>query len=128
MKKLQQTKFNEEGNCFTTCIASILETEIEKIPSKIESEDWWSYESRLNIFLKDNYDVFLLFVEFPEGAEFIDNNYENSLYIACGKAKRGFEHAVIYEGNSMIHDPHPDNSGIESINYAYIFLKSFKSF
>ena len=126
MKKLLQTKFNENGNCFNTCIASILETEIEEIPSKIESEDWWSYIDRLNVFLKDNYYVFLLYAEYPDWAEYIADNYEDSIYIACGKAKRGFEHAVIYKGNSMIHDPHPDNSGIESISYAYIFLKSFK--
>lgn len=42
MRPVAQTTFGSPGgNCFSACVASILEFEIEEVPYFMEPEDWW---------------------------------------------------------------------------------------
>ncbi len=98
------------GDCFSACIASILEVPLEKIPN----------------------------FHFPKGSDFEDNvqewcktqsfalvsisNIEDDLLadcwiIATGKSPRGDEdwhrHAVVWRNGKVVHDPNPDRVGLE---------------
>lgn len=50
MKPVMQTKFGEEGNCWTACLASILELDIAYVPDFVniyqDSEMRWFYEAQ----------------------------------------------------------------------------------
>jgi hypothetical protein len=91
------------GNCFTACMASILEMPIEELPH-YQSENWcdlWDqwlapFNLRLFFFIYDPR------VEMP-----------NCYSILSGTSPRGdWLHAVVCFGNEIVHDPHPDKTGV----------------
>jgi hypothetical protein len=127
MISVKQTKFGDEGNCFAACVATLLECDINCVPFLGKDEDWNNYEEKLNIFLKESYQILISWDEYDTEiySDFINSRLENTYYIVSGKAARGFEHAVIYKNGMLAHDPHPDNTGIENISHIYWFYHLF---
>lgn len=127
MIPIKQTKFGEEGNCFAACIASLLECDIDSVPFLGKDEDWNEYSERLNDFLKESHQILFSWDEYdPEIiTDFTITGLKNTYYILSGKAARGYEHAVIYKNGILAHDPHPDNTGITTINHIYWFYHLF---
>jgi hypothetical protein len=127
MIPIKQTKFGDEGNCFAACIASLLECDINCVPFLGKDENWDEYNARLNVFLKENHQIIFYSGEYVSEnySDFVNLDLRDSYYIVSGKAARGFEHAVIYKNSILVHDPHPDNSGIENINEIYWFCHLF---
>ena len=91
------------GNCFASCVASILELSLEQVPplrgptQDADLDAWlrrygWRTETTLN----------------P------GDWYPDGLYIANGTSPRSPErnHAVVAFGGRLFWDPHPDRSGI----------------
>ena len=101
MKPVMQTKFGEEGNCFSACVASMLELETDEVPIFYQTSpaSWWIDFTN---WLKD-YGYFPIH----------DSRHHvyPIFHIASGTAKRGFEHAVIYKGDKLAHDPYPGGKG-----------------
>ncbi|MBC5772785.1 hypothetical protein H8S95_01810 [Pontibacter sp. KCTC 32443] len=123
MIKVYQTKFNDEGNCFAACVASVLKCNIEDLPHLGVDEDWEEYEQRLNDYLRENYSTVLTHVSYDDWRDFINLYLRDSYCIVSGQSNRGYEHAVIYKNELLVHDPHPSNSGIEEIKSAYVFFR-----
>ena len=122
MKKIDQTIFGDKkGNCFSTCVACIIEKNIDEIPNFcVEYEDWYrETEKWLDsngysiVYIKNN-------CKFPNIV--LPLNYP---IIVSGTSPRGnFGHSVIYLNEKLYHDPHPDRSGLKDINdYIIIFKK-----
>jgi hypothetical protein len=42
--------------------------------------------------------------------------------IASGPGPRGLLHSVVYRGTELAHDPHPDNKGLQSVDFWIIFV------
>jgi len=60
------------------------------------------------------------FIDLNEIADFLEQNPDR-LYFAIGPSPRKYRHVVIYRNGDMIHDPHPDNSGLTNIeSYSYL--------
>lgn len=106
MKPVFQTKFNEDGNCWAACIASIFELDINKIPNFYkEYQSLWFYEFTKWLseighypFLIYHKNIHKTVYDFPP----------NTHYIASGQSPRGnFDHAVVAFGGELIHDPYP---------------------
>jgi len=97
------------GNCLQAAVASLLDVDIEEVPHFALNADWdkqlkdWLLNRRLAWFK-----VGLL--EVPD-----------MLCILAGTSPRGIKHVVIGRGTHTIHDPHPDRSGLKSIDSAWIF-------
>lgn len=117
MKPIKQTKLhdppNQHGNCLRACYASVLEIPIDSIPEfeEMDEKSWWPAE------LKWANTLGLQLICF-------DGEYHfEGYYFLAGKSPRGdFNHIVVYENGQMVHDPHPDGTGIESVDNTYIFL------
>ena len=114
MIKVNQTIFTVPGgNCFSACVASLLELSLDQVPYFMGYEDWFSE------FLKwlDQYGYWAIPIP-------ITNNWKpNGYCILSGKSPRGnFDHSVIADGLTMIHDPHPSQQGIETIVDAIILI------
>lgn len=45
------------------------------------------------------------------------------IYTATGPSSRGVIHIVVYKDGQMIHDPHPSNEGLVSVNYYNVYKK-----
>jgi hypothetical protein len=127
LKPVFQTKFNNEGNCFAACVASLLECDINNVPFLYEQETWEKYEFRLNEFLKLEFKLFLITDEYDmeKYQYFLENDLKDSYSIVSGDAERGFFHAVIYKNGNLAHDPHPQGKGLINTKYMYLFFKFF---
>lgn len=110
------------GNCFAAVIASIMEIEVEEviqIQEHYENPDWpillWNWlennkydyyaDNRFGLFHKPN----------PTNIDIkIMSELQDEFYLVSGRSPRDpkINHIVIYQNGNMVHDPHPDNSGI----------------
>ena len=116
MKVIDQTIFGSpNGNCFQACVASVLELSLEKVPHfcneanpkwLIELEEWLRPLGLAPLMVQG------------KGCPTLDNVYS----LAGGPAQRGNKHEVVYFGNTMIHDPHPDRSGLEKVEDFIFFV------
>lgn len=114
MTPVDQTKFGTPwGNCHAACVASILGLRLDQVPSVCHLDDWFL---RLQLWLGRHGMGHIMFTN--PGGKFSDDPSMRALYkdhflIAGGMAARGFMHSVVYRGlTDMVHDPHPDRTGI----------------
>ena len=107
MIPVDQTTFGEDnGNCYSACIASILELDIKDVPTFCKHSDWMH---KANRFVLDHGFALIMF------SPVIDEAKDIPAYsVVGGKTKRGCMHAVVYLDGEMVHDPHPDKAGIET--------------
>ena len=113
MIPIKQTILHTEttkGNCLQAAIASILELSLNEVPI-FEGDDWY-----------------LLLMNWLESfkIELVRWDYEVSfkgLYLVVGQSPRGdFKHIVVYENGKLVHDPHPDGTGLKTIESAWLLL------
>lgn len=112
-------EFMARGNCLQAALASIFEMDLEDVPHFVGmAEDvWWT--------------------EFWKwlGERNIELHYEriaspggwlplNVPYLLTGPSPRGeFSHVVVARDHEVIHDPHPDGTGLaDGWRGAYYFL------
>jgi hypothetical protein len=128
MIPIDQTKVGPvEGNCWAACIASILELPIEEVPNFVveyegeylkKTEEWINGLVKTRLWLK-GHELGLVTVHCgnsPLGC--IGTTY----WIGVGKSPRGPDHAVVYHGEDLVHDPHPDKTGLEGIPWSGSFF------
>lgn len=107
MKPCLQTSFGDkQGNCFSACIASLLELAIEDVPNFCVDygEDDWQNEAEKWLGKRG---LALVSVQINEEVPAWD-----FYWMAGGKSGRGIYHAVIYRAGELVHDPHPSGCGI----------------
>ena len=105
MKPVMQTVMGNNGNCYSACLASILEISIDEVPNFTEADDFWT---AVRTWLRERgWGVI--------GAAFNDIFTPDDLdgyQIVCGESPRGLKHATVWLNGKMVHDPHPDRNGI----------------
>ncbi len=116
MKPVRQTLFSpikgdpeSTGNCFAACVASILELPLEEVPNFCALDTWFKdFEKWLN-----DRGLTRLYIQYPT-KETLRWSTGKSHYISTGKSPRGdWLHCTVWCNNEMVHDPHPDDTGIE---------------
>lgn len=145
MKPVKQTRLvteDQQGNCYPAVIASILEMECEEVFQVQEHYDGY-WKEPLDIWLEErgyeiteaddfkvwHHDLWLhRFFETdgknPDGlpaeqwGEIMRDELEDQYYFVSGISPRDPEiaHIVIYKNGVMVHDPHPDNTGILTLD------------
>ncbi len=126
VSRIMQTKFGKAGNCWQAAIASLLGLVLEDVPdfvherypvSKNEGETRWEYEDgiRLNPFHWQDTQAWLK----ERGLRMV---WGDSLivphivplgwHLKAGPGPRGEEHVVLGAGDVIVHDPHPDGTGL----------------
>lgn len=109
----------QKGNCYQACIASIMDLPLDSVPNFIEYED--------NVWYK----VFLDFIE-EQGYEYSWQNASEGVpegyAIGSGISPRArkdkrINHAVVVLNGVMVHDPHPDKTGVVGGFYLYETFK-----
>jgi hypothetical protein len=120
----------QTGNCYPAAIASLLEVPITEVPN---FEVFYQFGEE-NTFYAEIKNKFLYWKGFRLARShkfnvFHDPNYGLSeglradwlselngvYYIATGPSARGVTHCCIYQNGRMVHDPHPSNDGLNSI-------------
>jgi hypothetical protein len=118
MKPVHQTVFGESsGNCWSACLASILEVPIEDVPNFCGdpacNENWFSDTDK---WLQER-GLRIIDVTIIEGSEFGVGG-DGIYMIGRGKSPRGnFSHSTVVTVQdgvfAMAHDPHPSGDGLE---------------
>lgn len=100
-----------DGNCFSACIASILEMPLEDVPLFYNDEGINNWYDKFDNWCKENgYWASYYSIE-DMGDDWCPDDYS----ILSGQSPRGdWLHSVVAYGNEIVHDPHPDKSGIIS--------------
>ena len=118
-KYLHVSKIGQKGDCWRACIASIIECDIELFPDPNVITDWpMLYNNTLEMLEKMGYH----YDSIPVSGLKCDHGY----IIAIGKSPRSkrkrITHAVVWN-NMIVHDPHPDNTGLLDITRFEILTK-----
>jgi len=119
MKKVMQTEFDDNGNCFEACVASILELDISEVPSVSDEFAWFQIMDKF--VSKYGYGLLLLSKHDISQSEVW---YEKAYVIVSGQSPRveGRLHSVVWQNGKMIHDPHPDGIGFKGEPEDYIIF------
>lgn len=109
MKPVDQTQFGvPNGNCFSACVASILELPLDEVPFFMGSEGDWFDD--LNDWLRDR-GLYAIRFAFSDKYTFYPAGY----YIVGGVSPRNPDalHAVVALGDKVVHDPNPARQGVK---------------
>ena len=111
MKPVDQTIFGfKKGDCMRACVASIFEMTIDEVPNFMENGPK-AYADNLAAWCQAAGLKFLdILIEHKELMEYILSDH----IIATGASPRNpeYNHAVICKDGKVVHDPHPDKTGI----------------
>lgn len=97
------------GDCWKTCIASLLELPMDEVPHFVEFGDlWWDVtQTFIKSYAGEDKELrwWEDINEVPDGHEYL---------IGTGASPRGdFQHAVIVDrSKQVVHDPHPSRAGL----------------
>lgn len=117
MKPVYQTKFGkQEGNCFEAVVASILETDICSIP---QNKEYYLWYLKCQQWLLINHKILCAYVDTLDIFDVDKLGY----YEISGDSPRGdFLHSVVGFKGKIVHDPHPDNTGLKNIKGYIVFF------
>ena len=115
MKPLKQKYLHipdkQHGDCWRTCIASILECDIDLFPYHNGDIDWEDeYQEVCTILESIGYEYSSIPVHLLREGD-LDSPDTQGYVIAVGKSSRGVLHSVVWK-NGLAHDPHPDSNGL----------------
>lgn len=117
MLKVTQTILHDpdrgqHGNCFSACLASILHLDIAEVPVFWNPETW---VDELQAWLKPM--GFCYMEAWPEA---VTSWKTSGLHgVCCGPTPRfggNVEHSCVAVDGSIVWDPHPDHTGLDSIH------------
>jgi len=131
MKPVMQTIIDRnQGNCWSACIASLLELPIEEVPPFVKLDRNGFLELAQEWLGKRG--LFILRIRMPRayltGDDMRWHGIPEALCIATGKSPRGdYGHSVVGRivdayNFELLHDPHPDGTGIEGFPRCVEFL------
>lgn len=124
MKPVTQTITGPTGNCMGACLASILEVSIETVPNFFDAgpddTDWWN---ALRAWLR-KFGLGIVTLTFESPAQWMHLRLAG-YHIVSGPSPRleGMHHATVWHAGKMVHDPHPDGTGIvkpETLDMLYL--------
>lgn len=119
MKKVFQTRFGDEGNCYSACIASLMDK--DSAEDVIQIVKYYDNDRWVGIFLR--WLACKGWIAYPINSHNVAKKDE--FYIVIGKSPRHptDTHVCIYQNGKLFHDPHPDNTGILTEDYFEIIEK-----
>lgn len=127
MKRVYQTKYGVEGNCFAACVASLLELPIDEVPFLGTDEEWDDYEERLNEFLpRFQLKITTFHLTSEDWKKFIQNFFADTFIITGYSTSLDLEHAVITLNGEVVHNPNDRNDfELKEPLYAFGFFRVF---
>jgi hypothetical protein len=105
------------GNCLQAAVASLVGLPLDKVPhfAQVDADGGKHYGSHVREFLAEHGWQLLTDVD-PDPGE---------LHLALGKSPRGrsLYHVAIYRDGALVHDPHPDDTGIAEVTRMWVLRR-----
>lgn len=108
------------GNCTEAALASMFNVSLAEIPQFHPMRDEREDPTVVGEFWRN-------FERWLESKGFIAIRFDRDpkfdcLYLASGMSSRGCLHMVVYRAGELIHDPHPSDEGINSVEDAWVLI------
>lgn len=105
------------GDCWRTAVAFVLGLHRDEVPHFLDqgvdmSEATKHYQTFLHDLGFGTFDVPIIAYSVSQLEDFLEIRAPSSFVVVTGKAARGYDHCVVYQGNKMVFDPHPSDSGL----------------
>lgn len=115
MTPVDQTAFEERGNCLAASLATLFGVPLDGLPDFLRGnwkktlQDWAAERGYAAAFIiVPGVIQFALDLKAP--------------LIMCGNSPRGRKHATVWDKGRPFHDPHPSRAGLSSCDYAIVFV------
>ena len=112
------------GNCFPSCLASIMEIPLEQVPAlQILGTNW--FPTLWDFLIEQGYEFHGTGKK--ENALTYDKGIDG-YYVVNGASPRGFKrgHSVVYKNGLLVHDPYPGGKGLQEIWSFFMIEKKSK--
>ncbi len=122
---LHDPENGKNSDCHRACIASVLELPIEMVPHFEDMEPREGMREQLKLLASHKYTLYRIYGNPAMGDHPDTQYYECEYYFAVGASPRdrNLSHQVVCCGGKIVHDPHPDKSGLASISHFEMLLK-----
>ena len=102
-------------NCMQCAVAYMLGLPVEAIPDfeREHSPQRTAWERMEEFFESHGHTVEM----FPPNVEITGD------YLASGTTSRGTSHMIVMRGGKLLHDPHPSNAGLQSIQVVWLIAR-----
>lgn len=116
MTPVMQTKYLPEhgkGNCMQAAVASFLNYDLTEVPDFVN--DTSNAKEAYGLFFKFFQDIGLGLLRLDP------HRYApKCIYFVIGTTHRNTTHMCLFEEGNLLHDPHPDKSGLVSQDVMYV--------
>ena len=106
MITVDQTRFGQDGNCMSACLATVFSLPLDQVPDLCPDHGDWVAE--YTGFLKDR-GLVLVTVDFSNLLMIL---LGSTPVIVSGKTECGLLHATVWRRGQLFHDPHPSRVGL----------------
>lgn len=123
-KKLHNPDKGINGDCWRAATASVLELSIEEVPDFGELPNREAWHEYIKFLGKHGYGLYSVYVEAgKEHPVMLEGECE--YYFMIGLSPRGFsaDHQCVGYKGKLVHDPHPDKTGLKSLSRVEILVK-----
>lgn len=129
------------GDCFRCCVASILELPAEAVPHWMaadwDKEEDFTWYANMQAWLAERDMAYFEMgpipneIHGPEWFKHIAAGGFDAYHTLSGVSPRGFRHTVVARNGTIVHDPHPDRSGLSGPGddgwmYGFFILRGFR--
>lgn len=118
MKPVFQTRFGKpDGNCLAACLASLLEIDIDSVPSFGIGGDWYD---RFTTYMVENWELQPIDLTISENSHFKPAGF----HLINGPSINGdFWHSVVGYKGEIVHDPFPNTPALKEAASWTLFIK-----
>jgi len=133
MIPVMQTKMHDPphsfGNCMWASIASITDIPLDEFPEIFDVDGdsitadgkTWGTAMRQTL---DRYGFEYMGCQPYERACELSSGVDGYFVVGGESPRGGCGHAVVFKNGKMVHDPHPDGTGINTIEEAYMIERT----
>ena len=127
MTPQNQDRFGDKGNCMQACLASLLDIPLQEAPDVMNTPEGERWEVWLNAQLKP---LGYAYIELVFGTNetqlgFFEATDLYHLVLGTSPRDPARSHAVIARNRVLVFDPHPDNTGVLSVEAFGFLIKTF---
>jgi hypothetical protein len=145
MKPVMQTRFGQNpdgpGNCFSACVASVLECSLADVPDEAEivkrlkvehAGKWEGWPDRFKwgkswerLWAETQAECLkrgLWMLEVSTPLPFLAEPPREAWCIISAKSPRGLPHSCVGQGTKVVHDPHLEGGGVAEDERTFIFF------
>jgi len=115
----------KNGDCWRACLASVLELPIEKVPHFGDMNAREGRKAELTFLGNMGFTIYTIYGEgsMTNHPQMEEGDHEYYFAIGPSPRNKNISHQVVCHNGEIVHDPHPDKTGLAGISHFEILLK-----